>query len=553
MKKMFLFLVCLQIMIHAHGQPDQFSSIDSIFAEWSQPGSPGAALGIIRNGELIYAKGYGFANLEYDIPNTANTVFRIGSTSKQFTAACIVLLSEQGKLSLDDTLDKFFPDFPAYASSITIRHLLNHTSGIRDYLAISYLKGHGDDTFYTDEDVMKWLIRQQDLNFLPGDEYLYSNSGYWLLGQIVKEVSGMNMADFARKEIFEPLGMTNTHFHNDHTMIVKNRASGYLPKREGGYQISMTTLDMIGDGGIFTTINDIKKWDDAFYDSDIFTRQFWSVMTEPGKLNNGKELDYAAGLGIDTYRGLKLISHGGAFVGFRADFFRFPEQRLSIALFANRGDANPTAMCYQIADIMLENEFRDLPEEPQQRKKTATVKKISAQKLQQFAGDFWSEANSYSRKIYVRDDTLRYYRNENSENALVPIGPDEFKMINVGASVLVKFETSGDRSMVVTVNEEPPSRFERYQPRSYSVSELTDFEGTYYSEELDVQYVLRLENESLMLYINDNKISPLDAVMSEMFSNDQYGTFLFSREGDGSVGSFRLAAGRVKNLLFVKR
>ena len=242
--------------------------------EWNKTDVPGCALGIIKEGNLIYAKGYGMANMEYDIPNSANSVFRIGSTSKQFTAASIVLLAEKDKLSLDDNLKSLYPNFPDYAQKITIRHLLNHTSGIRDYLQISYLKGLRDDDYYKDDNVMKWLINQTDLNFVPGEEYLYSNSGYWLLGQIVKKVAGMNMAEFALKEIFEPLKMNNTHFHNNQTQIVKNRASGYVPDNNENFKISMTTLDMIGDGGIFTTINDIKKWDDAYYGTAVLSREF---------------------------------------------------------------------------------------------------------------------------------------------------------------------------------------------------------------------------------------------------------------------------------------
>ena len=205
MKKSILLLLIIGITINSFAQIKESKAIDSIFAKWDTLNVPGCALGIIKDGKLVYAKGYGLANMEYNIPNSASSVFRIGSTSKQFTAASIVILAEQGKLSLDDTLKTFFNDFPQYAEKITVRHLLNHTSGVRDYLQIAYLKGFGNDDFYTDDDIMTWLINQSDLNFAPGEEYLYSNSGYWLLGQIVKKVSGKNMADFAQEEIFKPL------------------------------------------------------------------------------------------------------------------------------------------------------------------------------------------------------------------------------------------------------------------------------------------------------------------------------------------------------------
>jgi len=306
---LFLLFSLLTLQIQMSAQIKESKAVDLIFSEWDKTDSPGCGLGIIKDGELIYVKGYGMANLEYDIPNSASSVFRIGSTSKQFTAACIVRLIEQGKLSFDDKLSDLYPDFPAYAKQITISHLLNHTSGIRDYLTLSYLKGLGDDDFYQDKDIMKWLVNQEELNFAPGEEYTYSNSGYWLLGQIVNKVAGMNMADYAKKEIFEPLGMSSTHFHNDHTEIVKNRASGYVPNGEGAYQISMTTLDMIGDGGIFTSINDIKKWDDAYYNSTVLSKEFWKMMTKQGVLNSGEQIDYASGLMISSFKGLKTVSH----------------------------------------------------------------------------------------------------------------------------------------------------------------------------------------------------------------------------------------------------
>ena len=200
MKTLISIIVLAFSTVASFGQIMDSKPIDKIFTEWDKEGIPGCALGIMKDGQLIYTKGYGLANLEYTIHNSANSVFRIASTSKQFTAACIVLLAEKGKLSLDNNLNQFFPEFPDYAKKIKIRHLLNHTSGIRDYLTISALKNLDENDYYKDKDVMKWLINQRELNFNPGDEFLYSNSGYWLLGQIVNKVAGMNMADFAKKK-----------------------------------------------------------------------------------------------------------------------------------------------------------------------------------------------------------------------------------------------------------------------------------------------------------------------------------------------------------------
>jgi CubicO group peptidase (beta-lactamase class C family) len=556
MKNIAILLILCLTNIHSFAQIKERKAIDNIFSEWNQANTPGCALGIIQNGELIYGRGYGLANMEYDIPNSESSVFRIGSTSKQFTAACIVLLAEQGKLDLDNSLDQFFPEFPAYAQNITVRNLLNHTSGIRDYLTISYLKGYGDDEYYQDEDIMKWLISQRELNFTPGDEFLYSNSGYWLLGQIVNKVSDMNMAEFAEKEIFKPLGMSNTHFHNDHNRIVKNRASGYVPTGKDSYQISMTTLDMIGDGGIFTSIADIKKWDDAYYNNEVLSKEFWNMMTEQRPLNNGGKNEYASGLILGEYKGYKTISHGGAFVGFRAELLRFPEERLTIAIFANRGDADPSGMARQLADIILTEKANSLEviTENQELDKKKELIKLETNELEYFVGHYWNESSSLARKIYIKNDTLRYSRSATNESDLVPISATEFKMINVGADVLVSFGTNnkGEKTMSFVANGNTPSVSIEYQPKTYNGKELEEFTGNYYSKELDVNYKLNLEDGKLLLYVNETKVSPLVSLMSDLFLNNAYGMFEFTRDTNGKLHSFKLAAGRAKNLAFKK-
>ncbi|WP_445666600.1 serine hydrolase domain-containing protein [Fodinibius sp. AD559] len=326
---LILSFVALCTVVQAQNE----TKVDSLFAKWDKPDTPGAAVAIIKDGEFVLQKGYGMANLDYNIPITDQSVFRIASVSKQFTAACIILLKEKGKLNLDDSLNSFFPDFPDYAKKITVRHLLHHTSGIRDYLTLASLSGYTASDYYTNNEVMRWLKNQKEPNFKPGSEHLYSNTGYWLLGQIVKEVSSQPMADFAKSELFKPLGMNNTHFHDNHKRVVKNRATGYQPKNDSTFLINTTTLDMIGDGGIFTTINDMKKWSDSFHDSDYLQQSFWDAMTEKGKLNNGESINYAAGLSIRSYKGVETISHGGAFVGYRAYYIRFPEQHFSIVFF----------------------------------------------------------------------------------------------------------------------------------------------------------------------------------------------------------------------------
>ena len=421
---LFVFFIAViltaNVLIQGENPSDpRIKEADKIFAGWDKPDSPGCALGIIQEGRFIYKRGYGMANLEYGIPLTSQSVFRIGSTSKQFTAMCIVLLEEEGKLSVDDNLKKYFPEMPDYAESFTIRHLLHHMSGVRDYLTLMSLTGARDDDFFTDPEVVDLITRQKELNFAPGDEFLYSNSGYFLLAEIVKRVTGDSMRVYAEDKIFEPLGMTHTHFHDDITQIVKSRASGYGRKKGGDFWINMTTLGMIGDGGVFTSVDDLLLWDQNFYDNKLGKanqRQIDKMLT-PGVLNSGEKLDYAFGLGISEYKGLTMVSHGGAFVGFRADMIRFPEQKFSVIVLANLGNINPSRLARQVADIYLADQFKPEKKKPLIKKpnkekieaktgKQGKLEILDAEQLKAYSGEYYSEELDVTYRIFFKEDKL---------------------------------------------------------------------------------------------------------------------------------------------------
>ena len=557
MKLLLLFLFLITFFSDSFADSNainkaQSEAVDKIFTDWDNTHSPGSGLGIFKEGEIIYSRGYGMANLEYDIPNNSQSVFRIGSTSKQFTAASIILLVEKEKLSLDDTLDKFFPDFPDYAKQITVAHLLHHTSGIRDYLTLSFLKGLQDDDFFTDKDVMSWLINQSELNFKPGEEFVYSNSGYWLLGQIVNQVAEMSMADFAMKEIFKPLGMTQTHFHNDHTQIVKNRASGYAPINETEFQISMTTLDMIGDGGIFTSIDDIKKWDDAYYKSNVLSRDFWRLMTQQGKLNNDEIIDYASGLFISDYKGLKTVSHGGAFVGFRAELLRFPEQKFSVAIFANRGDASPSTMANMVADVFLSDKYI-MDKKPKANKEVPS--KSNQEDIQysyeQMVG-MYELSPGMTIKFTILKEKLHAFQSwNNKEYHVVNESKNTYLIDGVDDIKFTFTELKENATEKVVVDQQGQvSELNRIQELDLSSINLDDFVGTFYSSELDVHYKIVLTDEILKLKINNNEPDEF-VVVNENALNYQGTLLQFSRENNLITG-FLLDAGRVKNLKFTK-
>ncbi|NIM50976.1 MAG: serine hydrolase [Gemmatimonadales bacterium] len=410
-------------------QGDLEARVDSIFARYDHTRSPGCALGVIRDGAFVLKRGYGMANLEYGIALTPTSVFRIGSTSKQFTAAAILLLAEEGKLSLDDNVRRYVPELRERYPPVTIRHLLHHTSGVRDYLTLMTLAGRQSDDFYTDDDVVGMLARQNELNFAPGEEYLYSNSGYFLLSRVVRGASGKSLRQYADEKIFRPLAMTHTHFHDDHREVVSNRASGYAPVQGGGFRISMTNLDMVGDGGVFTTVEDLLRWDRHFYRRQIGGERFWHEMLERGVLNSGDTLDYARGLVHGEYRGLKTVSHGGAFVGFRAQLLRFPEQRFSVICLCNLSSANPSRLALRVADVYLEDllgpaEEEETPERRQDEPQEAEPFHLSGSQRAQYVGDYYSEELDVVYQIRVEDDTLRLTVGNFLDGALQPVAPD---------------------------------------------------------------------------------------------------------------------------------
>src|SRR5229473_111794 len=325
-------------------------AVDEIFVDLTKEGSPGCALGVYRDGKIIYAKGYGLANIEENVPINPQSVFDIGSTSKQFTAASILLLEKQGKLAVTDDVRKYLPELPDYGQKISILQLLNHTSGLRDYLALMELAGINTDSVTTDEDALALINRQRALNFAPGSDWLYSNTGFFLISVIVKRVSGKTLREFAAENIFTPLEMTHTQFRDDHASLIANRALAYDEReKKDGYTLNVSYFEQTGDGAVHTSVEDLLKWDENFYSPRIGGKEFLGEIQERGKLNDGKVLDYAKGLRLQDYRGLHTVSHGGAWGGYRAELLRFPEQHFSVACLCNVGDAGPTRRAQQVA------------------------------------------------------------------------------------------------------------------------------------------------------------------------------------------------------------
>lgn len=522
--------------------------VDELFSKYDKKDSPGCAVGIIKDGRIIFKRGYGMANLDFNVPNSPATVFNVASMAKQFTAASIILLAQQRKISLDDDIRKYVAEIPDYGTPITIRQLAYHTSGIRDYIDLIELSADRIENVHTDRDILRVLARQKKLNFKPGERHLYSNSGYVLLGLIVERVTGKTLRDFQREFIFKPLGMTNTVVYDDRTMIIKNRASGYVPKGDGGYQIRASLWDRVGDGGVLTTVEDLFLWDQNFYTPRVGNVELVNLMTTPGTLTNGEKIAYTFGLEPARYKGLPVIMHGGGIRGFRAQMYRFPEQRFSVICLCNNGGISPTSMIEKIADIYLADHFKSTPaagkERPRESPKTL---QLSESELARFAGVFANPSGEFARRLYVKAGKLWYVESERNEYELGPLGDNRFIMLGVPEKIEVVVSAS---QMVLTIDD---GRSIVYQAVKPALNSPAEYVGRYYSEELDTDYTLTLQGNKLVAAKRTGDDLILAPQFADVFGDSERGiSARFTREADGRVTGLLLNTSRMKGLVFKK-
>lgn len=556
MKKNIISILALFFIATVFCQIPEKSSIDSIFKDWNSMEVPGGAISVLKHGKIIYSAGFGSADLEHDIPITPATVFYIGSTSKQFVTFCILLLEEQGKIDLDDEIQKYLPDFPEYDAPLTVRHFIHHTSGVRDYLTLMYLKGRNYLDHTEVKEVYDLIKSQSELNFSPGDRYLYSNSCYFMLALIIEKASGKSLREFAQNNIFEPLGMKSSLFYDDINDLIKNRAFSY-EKADAEFNNLVSRFDLVGSGGLYSTVEDLALWDKNFYQNKLGKggQTIIDKMHKEGTLNNGEKSGYAFALINGTYKGLRTVSHGGALAGYRAQLLRFPEQKFSVVILANRDDANPSAKAYKISEIFLNQQFEnDHKSETKPIEEEKNDIKLSTSEMEKFTGSYWNTNEYLTTKIYLENDTLKFSRGMFNGRKLTPISKTEFRIQGVSINKSLRFELKNEdiKSMIVTINDGVPTESIAYIPVPYTKDEFKKYEGSYYSIELNVYYDLNIVNDSLMLYVNGKEISTMKPSMKNMLSNDDIGVFEFFTSGGDEIDGFRLMAGRVKNLKFEK-
>jgi CubicO group peptidase (beta-lactamase class C family) len=557
------------------------SKVDKLFAQWDKPDSAGCAIGVVKDRKLIYAHGYGMADLEHNVPITPRSAFDIASMSKQFTAMAILLLVQQGKISLDDDVRKYVPEVPDYGVTIAVRHLLYHTSGLRNHFLLNQLSGWRWGDLETRADALDTVARQKELNFKPGEEHSYTNTGYFLLGEIVQRVSGLSLRDFADRNIFKPLGMSDTQIHDDVALIIKNRAWGYGAGKDGAWVNNITRFEETGDSNMYTSIEDLARWDQNFYDGKVGGEAVIRQMLKPGTLDNGRPIGYAAGLRLGEYKGLKLVWHAGSSTS-RSEYLRFPDQHFSVFCLCNTGAIDPSALARQVADIYLDGLLKPEPTggppSPEARAKAAAevnafIKEhsisVPEEKLSGLAGFYVNPDDGNARRLIMKDGKLMFGIT-GAGGQLAPIGENRFLLAGVPQRLEISFKEPWPGTRLMAISSRPDSTpfilvYAGTEPAN--PAGMAEYAGTYQSAEADATVTMAVWNNKLVLRTRKFEEPrppgdtgsahgwfPLDATCADAFKNQWIALLRFTRDSKKQITGFVVNnfAGGVRHLQFAK-
>ncbi len=524
------------------GQPDQ--KVDALFATWSTS-TPGCAVGVSSNGKIVLEKAYGMADLEHDVRNAADTIFEAGSVSKQFTAAAVLLLAREGKLSLEDPVRKYIPELPDYGKPLLIRHMLNHTSGLRDWGEVEGIAGWPRTSrVYTHAHVLDIVSRQRALNFEPGTSWSYSNTGYNLAAIIVSRVSGQSFAEFCRTRIFEPLGMTHTSWRDDFRRIVKGRAIAYDQTKDG-YRQDMPFENVHGNGGLLTTVGDLLRWNENAVTQKVGDQEFLRIEQEPGHFNDGRKHDYALGLYIRTYKGLREVSHSGSTAGYRAYLTRYPDQHVSVAVLCNTSNGQAERYAHAVADLYLGPAIA--PTLASLNPAVSDAIFIS-DKMQARAGMYRNTATGTTLTIlFDRDRGFRLEGGSPTTSGLIPKSDTKFTAAN---DRMFLFDANGVLS--VPQSNGTVETYERVEPAKPTSEELKSLAGTYTSDEAEVTMQVVVEGSDLKVTRRPDSKLTLRPLYKDAFTAPGLGLVRFRRDAQGRVTAFSVVQDRVWDLRFTR-
>jgi CubicO group peptidase (beta-lactamase class C family) len=535
------------------------------------PDGPGCAVAVMLDGEVIFKKGYGLANLENKTPITPATAFNIGSMSKQFTAACILLLAQDGKLSLDDEIHKYLPELPDYGHPVTISHLIHHTSGISSDDGLIALSGRKFTDRLTTRDLLKLIARRRALDFVPGAEWSYSNSGYILLGEIVSRVSGKSLADFARERIFRPLGMNRTVLNDDREKVIENEAVSHMKTGDSTWTpTGERDNTCVGPNNVYSTAEDLARWDRNFRDQTVGGPHFTEQMQTRGVLKNGETLTYAFGLEVANSRGQLTVSHGGATSGFRSHMMRLPEHNFSAVCLCNSDQGAPVSTVWKTASLVLGDIFATADKAGPRADATAAPVKVTLDPalLRRYVGKYQLDDGAVVTTT-LEDGVLKGRVTGQDPFGLVPETESLFHM-DTAPELKVSFDAVGAApASLLTLYQDGAKRMKRIEDEALTTEQLAAFVGEYYSDELDVIYQVELVADRL--FIRTPVVDPTYRESMGITGNDPLvydggDTFAlgimpvackmpvaFKRNAQGQLTGFTLDGGRVRLVRFIKK
>jgi len=537
--------------------------MDHLVAQTVKADSPGCAILLVDEGQIVFERAYGIADMDTGRPITTATAFNIESVTKQFTAACIALLVEEGKISLDDDLRRYVPELPVYEAPIQIKHLIFHISGVRDLVVLSFLQGRPVDETPSESVLLDLLARQKELNFRPGETHSYSNSGYFLLGLVVQRVTGMSVGAYAEKHLFDPLGMMRTSYHRDPERIGENVAIGHAAEGKGKYRRTNVAPDTrdFGFGGIYTTVEDLYRWDQNFVRNKIGDASFNTLRLTCGTLNSGDTLTYAFGLRIGTHRGCRTVSHQGGSLGYNAFFLRFPDRQFTVICLANYA-LNTTKLSYEIADLYL-----GIPEEKPAHPPapvTYPVAQVDPAICAGFEGKYCVNDGAVI-PITTQDNRLYVQPPGAPLLELFPKSTTEYFLKVVDVQVSFFPSESGKATKLIWHQNGHHIPAERLDDRPLRPGQLNEYEGEYYSEELQIAYGVYVREDQLYLkaprvpevFQRNFRDPPGENVLRHLGGDRfvrSYGMVEFSRDYNGKIAGFALHAGPdFKNIRFWKQ
>ncbi|MEL7123836.1 MAG: serine hydrolase domain-containing protein [Bacteroidota bacterium] len=527
----------------------QNSNIDALFEKYNSEDSPGVAVSVNKEGNTIYQKGFGMANLEYKIPITTKTKFHVASLSKQFTAFMILKLEDEGLLSLNDDVRKYIPELPEYDHTITINHLLTHSSGLRDQWRLLEMAGWRLDDVIKTEQVFKLITNQKELNFTPGDKFRYSNSGYTLLALIVERVTNTSFANYAKKTIFEPLQMNNSFFYDDHEEMVPNRAYSY--KKGDGELIKKSNLNYstVGPTSLFTTIEDLNKWGNNFKNETIGNKRIFKSMAQ-----RSKDSGFAKGQFVRNYKGFKMIYHSGSDAGYRLYFARFPKLGYQFTVFANASYINAYDEISKLIDYYLQDEL-PINKDKEESEKLFKYKddmfiSLSNSELKKFEGRYYDNEEKEFWTVELKNDTLNCSGGLLPETIkLLPVGERNFKVKGTAYDISVNFKENDYNEPILEFRV--PDYVWLWLEKEVSV-DPSDYLGSYYNNEVKAQYdLIKRDNELYLTHqkLDDIKIVPItDSYF--MSKNRNFSEIRFQRDNAGKVVTFLVSNDGIESMTF---